>query len=304
MSIAQTSPTQTLDFKQVIERANHTIRMTAVMLGFLTWFAITATIWLSLFALDNLLDLNLPKRLDLLNRMQEQAFFRQMPPKKKKTQPSEEERKRLLDWMSGALGKHDASTLEGKLRKPEYGNYVDHDKLFSGEFKELPGFTYDRRWLISEYIFNDKFDRMLKGQATGYYGGKRVPVFGSKRFHRLTPTNPFLLPNRSGVRYYANTDLTGGHLSTMLTNAQKASELMTDYLVPRHKKSRQQYLPAVVGIMALEDEHVATLQSRREFLETNIARVCKDLYGKRNESLLFLTTSRTEIQVVLEDCIA
>ena len=236
--------------------------------------------------LDNLLDLNLPKRLDLLNRMQEQAFFRQMPPKKKKTQPSEEERKRLLDWMSGALGKHDASTLEGKLRKPEYGNYVDHDKLFSGEFKDLPGFTYDRRWLISEYIFNDKFDRMLKGQTTGYYGGKRVPVFGSNRFHRLTPTNPFLLPNRSGVRYYANTDLTGGHLSTMLTNAQKASELMTDYLVPRHKKSRQQYLPAVVEIMALEDQHNATLKAWREFLETNIARVCQDLYGKKNESLL------------------
>ena len=46
-----------MDFRQVVERANRTIRMTAVMLGFLTWFAITATIWLSLFALDNLLDL-------------------------------------------------------------------------------------------------------------------------------------------------------------------------------------------------------------------------------------------------------
>ena len=95
--------------------------------------------------LDNLLDLNLPKRLDLLNRMQEQAFFKHMPPEKKKTQPSEEERKRLVDWMSGELEKHDASTLEGKLRKPEYGNYVDHEKLFSGQFKDLPGFTYDRR---------------------------------------------------------------------------------------------------------------------------------------------------------------
>ncbi len=236
--------------------------------------------------LDNLSELKLPNRLDLLNRMQEQAFFRHMPPKKKKAQPSEEERQRLVDWMSGELGKHYASTLEGKLRKPEYGNYVDHDKLFSGEFKDLPGFTYDRRWLISEYIFNDKFDRMLKGQATGYHRGKRVPVFGSRRFHHFTPTNPFLLPTRSGVRYYANTDLTGGHLSTMLTNAQKAAKLMTDYLVPRHKKSRQKYLPAVVGIMALEDQHVATLESRRVFLETNIAEVCKDLYGKENESLL------------------
>ena len=57
MSIVQTNPAQTLDFRQVVERANRTIRTTAVVLGFLTWFAITATIWLSLFALDNLLDL-------------------------------------------------------------------------------------------------------------------------------------------------------------------------------------------------------------------------------------------------------
>ena len=236
--------------------------------------------------LDNLGALALKDRLDLLNRAQEQLFTKQMPPKKKKTQPSETERRQLFNWMSGELRKHNASKLEDKLRKPEYGNYVEHDKLFSGEFKDVPGFTYDRRWLISEYIFNDKFYRMLKGQATGYHRGRRVPVFGSKRFHRLTPSNPFLLPNRSGVRYYANTDLTGGHLSTMLTTAQKAAQLMTGYLVPRHKKSRQQYLSAVVEIMALEDQHNTTLEARREFLETNVARVCQDLYGKKNDSLL------------------
>ena len=235
---------------------------------------------------DNLTDLKLLNRLDMLNRMQEQIFFKHMPPKKKKAQPSEAERQQLFDWISEELTKHDASRFEDKLRKPEYGNYVDHDKLFSGEFNDLPGFTYDRRWLISEYIFNDKFHRMLKGQGTGYHRGKRYPAFGSKRFHHFTPTNPFLLPTRSGVRYYANTDLTGGHLSTMLTNGQKAAQLMTDYLVPRHKRNRQQYLPAIVEIMALEDQHVATLKARREFLETNVARVCQDLYGKKNDSLL------------------
>jgi hypothetical protein len=235
---------------------------------------------------DNLTDLKLLNRLDMLNRMQEQIFFKHMPPKKKKAQPSEAERQQLFDWISEELTKHDASRFEDKLRKPEYGNYVDHDKLFSGEFNDLPGFTYDRRWLISEYIFNDKFHRMLKGQGTGYHRGKRYPAFGSKRFHHFTPTNPFLLPTRSGVRYYANTDLTGGHLSTMLTNGQKAAQLMTDYLVPRHKRNRQQYLPAIVEIMALEDQHVATLKARREFLETNVAQVCEDLYGKKNDSLL------------------
>ena len=57
MSIVQTSPAQTLDFRQVVQRANRTIRMTKVMLGVLTWFAIAATTWLGLFALDNLFDL-------------------------------------------------------------------------------------------------------------------------------------------------------------------------------------------------------------------------------------------------------
>jgi len=57
MSIVQSSPAQTLDFRQVVQRANGTIRMTKVMLGFLTWFAIASTTWLGLFALDNLLDL-------------------------------------------------------------------------------------------------------------------------------------------------------------------------------------------------------------------------------------------------------
>ena len=57
MSIVQSSPAQTLDFRQVVQRANGTIRMTKVMLGFLTWFAIVSTTWLGLFALDNLFDL-------------------------------------------------------------------------------------------------------------------------------------------------------------------------------------------------------------------------------------------------------
>lgn len=54
MDIAATG---TLDFGRVINRAKRTIRMTGVLLGFLTWFAITATTWIFLFLLDNLMDL-------------------------------------------------------------------------------------------------------------------------------------------------------------------------------------------------------------------------------------------------------
>lgn len=232
--------------------------------------------------LDNLASLDTSKRLNLLNRMQEQLYFQHMPPKKKR-QPGEEERKAILAVISAELAVHNASTLEEKLQKPEFGNYVENEKLFSGEYKNLPGFTYDRRWLISEYIFNAKFQRMLENTTQGQEKGKRISVLGSAKFPKLSLTNPFLLPNVSGVRYYANEDLTGGHLSSMLTNAQKTSEYITDDLV---KRKNSKFLPAINEIMALEDKQQTTLASRRAFLESNIAKVCAEAYGGKNDELL------------------
>ncbi len=231
--------------------------------------------------LDALLDMELDARLDLLNRAQEQLFLGRMPPDDAE-QPSAEERTQLTNWVSQELRTYDASKFEKKLQKPEYGNYVDHEKLFSCEFKDLPGFTYDRRWLISEYIFNAKFQRMLLGNARARREGKTVSVVGSHRFNQFSLTNPFLLPNHSGVRYYADTDLTGGHLSSMLTNAQKTSQYITDYLAKRNSK----YLPAITEIMALEDAHNATLAARREFLQKFIATLCEDYFGNEHQTML------------------
>lgn len=231
--------------------------------------------------LDSLAKVGLDGRLGLLNRVQEQLFLEQMPPEGGKfAKPTE--RSLLVNWISSELKKYDASMLEKKLKKPEFGNYIDHEKLFSGEFRDQPGFTYDRRWLISEYIFNAKFQRILQVNSKARRDGRNVSVLGSHKINRLSLTNPFLLPTNSGVRYYANTDLTGSHISSMLTNAQKSSEYITEYLVKRNKK----YLPAISEILALEDQHADTLLSRREFLEKYIARVCEESYGDRNAELL------------------
>ncbi len=232
--------------------------------------------------LDNLVEMETPKRLDLFNRMQEQVYFQHMPPKKKK-QPSEDERKAILAMVSKELGAHNASTLEGKLQKPEYGNYIEHEKLFSGEYKDVPAYTTDRRWLISEFIFEAKFQRIFEKQTILGNKGKRYSVVGSKRLQEVSLANPFLLPKTVGVRYYANEDLTGGHLSSMLTNAQKVSEYITDFQVPKRKG---QYLPAVMEIIAMEEAHAATITSRRAFLQSHIERLCEEIYGERNESLL------------------
>jgi hypothetical protein len=232
--------------------------------------------------LDAMAALDLDARLALLNKAQEQLYLGQMPPKDE-VQPAAAERSRLLEWFSHELGKHKASTLEQKLAKPEYGNYVDHEKLFSGEYAHLPGFTYDRRWLISEYIFNAAFQRMLANVTRTKRNGSVVTAVGDNRFPNLGLANPFLLPNVSGVRYFANEDLTGGHLSSMLTNAQKVSEYVTDDLMTR---SKGKFLPAIGAIMALEDNHRTTLAARRDFLEHSIARLCDEVYGRDNESLL------------------
>ena len=233
--------------------------------------------------LDDLGTLDLPKRLDLLNRIQEQAYFQHMPPKKEDDQPNDQERQALLAFISKELAVHDASTLEGKLQKPEFGNYVDHEKLFSGEYKDVPAYTADRRWLISEFIFEAKFQRILEKKTMANRGKARFEVVGSKKLQDLSLANPFLLPKTVGVRYYANEDLTGGHLSSMLTNAQKVAEYITDVQVPKRKG---QYLPAVMEIIAMEEAHAATIASRRAFLESHIERVCGEIYGDRNASML------------------
>lgn len=156
--------------------------------------------------LDNLEALSLDARLDLLNRMQEQVYLKQMPPPKKKTQPSDDERDALVAWLSGELHVHKASKLEDKLRYPSYGNYVDHEKLFSGRITEA-AYTPARRWLVNPQIFEQRV----------------LDVFGLEGKERQTPmfgvTNPFLLTDASGVRDYDNNTLDGGHLLVMMSNA-------------------------------------------------------------------------------------
>ena len=161
--------------------------------------------------LDQLDSLSLEARLDVFNKIQEQLYFEQMPPKKKKKQPSESEHKEMLAWVAGELGRHKASTLEEKLRYPGFGNYVNHEKLFSGEVKEKP-FTPSRRWLVSPQIFIERVNEVFRLEGRGR----------QKSFYGVTV--PIILPDHAGVRYYDTTSLDGGHLLMMLTNADWISK--------------------------------------------------------------------------------
>ncbi|MEZ6143479.1 MAG: DUF1588 domain-containing protein [Zavarzinella sp.] len=215
----------------------------------------------------------------LFLKAQEAVHTKQMPPAKAK-QPTAAERKVLQDWLQEQLKGEAAEKLKEKLLRPEAGNYVDHDDLFSGKYAHLQGYTEDRRWLISQYIFEAKFNRILKHQPFVTIDGKRWNVVGSNN-RSVSLTNPFLLPTNSGVRYYSNETLNGGHLLTMLTNARSASAAIMR-LADRDKR----FLPAVASILELESKNKLTLESRRKFLDTHIERVLQDLYGDKHQELL------------------
>ena len=155
---------------------------------------------------DNFASLKLNAKLDLLNRSQDQIFFGLMPPKDAE-QPAREQRDLLSEWLRSELRNHNASTLDEKMRQPSFGNYVDHEQLFNGSITEK-AFSPARRWLVSPQIFHERVNAVFK--LTG--NARKRSFYGV--------TNPIVLPEHSGVRYYDTTALDGGHLLVMLNNAR------------------------------------------------------------------------------------
>ncbi|MEE2642212.1 MAG: DUF1588 domain-containing protein [Planctomycetota bacterium] len=229
--------------------------------------------------LDTFSKSSLEVQLDVLNRIQSQVFFGLMPPEDAEPLGKQKSRQ-LSQWLTKELRSRNASRLDQKLEKPGYGNFIDHESLFSGEHIQRKGFTWDRRWLISEYIFDARFNRILNHRPYQTIDGKREHVIGDNN-RRTNLTNPFLLPNHSGVRYYANTPLNGGHLLTMITNSKEAATAMI-HLARRDRR----YLPAVSSIMHQQWEHEKTLDAREVFLNRFIERLLKETEPAKHLSLL------------------
>ncbi|MDA7873745.1 DUF1588 domain-containing protein [Rhodopirellula sp.] len=229
--------------------------------------------------LSRISELGSSERFELLNKAQEQLHFGIMPPEES-VQLSSVDQGKVLKWVGAELREHGASRLEDKLRKPGYGNYLDHDELFSGRHTHLQPFTYDRRWLISEFIFEARFNEILSHRPFKTIDGKRQYVIGDNN-RRVNLTNPFLLPTNTGVRYYANATLNRGHLLTMLTNAKEAANHML-YLAGRDRR----YVPAIYEIMDMEWTHARTLADREKFLKQFIGTILGEMYGEQHVALL------------------
>ena len=129
-------------------------------------------------------DLATGKDIDLWNVVLKQLELSEMPPAKEKKQPKESESNKVIDWINAELKKSgNVANLYHHLESPNYGNIVNHKKLFSGEIKTKP-FSPARLWRMSEKVFDN-----LKSD----YG---VDVTNIRQ--------PFLLDDKKGIRDYAN----------------------------------------------------------------------------------------------------
>ena len=236
----------------------------------------------------------------LFSKIQQVVQLGEMPPEEEK-QPSESEKKILKQWLDSQLTGKAAEALAEKLRRFEYGNVTSHEDLFSGKYAEATGYTLDRRWLISEFIFNEKINRLLNYHPTRTIYGTAQSVQGDSGVHwspktergnkfRRTISNPYLLPEKVGVRYSSHKRLTTGHLLTMVGNAKRvAGHMSSEAIMKAH-------YPAMHALMKSELDHHDTLRSRERFMRTYsfLERLLNDIYGEAHEKLL-PTVVRKEI---------
>ena len=112
-----------------------------------------------------------------------QVVLGEMPPTGE-TQPLEKEKNDFVDQVRVALvdAGHDLDLFE-KLSSPEFGNLVNHQKLFSGEVTERP-YSPARLWRTSPNVFDT-----VKNQ----YGVDAKPF-----------RQPFIVDDKSGIKDYAS----------------------------------------------------------------------------------------------------
>lgn len=143
--------------------------------------------------------------MELWKTVLRQLHLSEMPPVKRRKQPSEEEKDVVIAWINKELKKSgNDSDLYTKLESPAFGNYVNHEKLFSGEVKTEP-FSPARLWRTSPRVFDN-----IKSS----YGN------ASKHFRQ-----PYLLEDKMGIRDYADLLFADSAVvNVLLSNASSSAD--------------------------------------------------------------------------------
>ena len=149
---------------------------------------------------------------DSWDRVLQALATRQMPPEKAKRQPSRAQRAQVLAAIRRefrAIGR--VPEWDVKARSPEYGNFVEHERLFDPR-ANVAAFSPSRLWKRSPFQFDDQ---LLRGLGLGK--GRRGRVS-----HRLAKVKqPFAIEDKSGIRDFAAIQRAdSATLATVLRNAK------------------------------------------------------------------------------------
>ena len=178
-------------------------------------------------------------------RVLEQVLFKEMPPPDSDPVPNAEARAAFVESVETQLTKFGRGlSLDEKLLRPEFGNLVDHEKLFSGEVNDKPytparlwrqrpdiyrriwGRHYGRKHWFSVKIGGTQRKGDLYTVKRGPQKGKAISgrYFADERF-----ANPFYeyVHHASGFTDYATIVADQASLEALLTNAETMSEILT-----------------------------------------------------------------------------
>lgn len=163
----------------------------------------------SLHAIDG--QSKLDQDIESWKRILEMLASGEMPPENK-AQPSKQSRAQVVSWIKSKLTlSGEISEWNRKLLFPEYGNYIDHAKLFDGSIHDV-AWSPSRLWKRSPHIFDAM---LLNGLSIGKGRYNRVHASLSK------VKQPFTLEEKAGIRDYAAiTFADSATLGTLLRNAE------------------------------------------------------------------------------------
>jgi hypothetical protein len=149
-------------------------------------------------------DLAAGRDIELWKTVLRQIHVEEMPPPESE-QPGQDEKNSVMSWINTELKKSgNASDLYMKLESPNFGNYVNHEKLFNGEIKTAP-FSPARLWRTSPEVFENMKSNYGKG---------------AEEFRQ-----PFQLEDKAGIKDYANLLLADSAVvSVLMSNAGCAAD--------------------------------------------------------------------------------
>lgn len=190
-------------------------------------------------------DLSQAETSEVWRRILEQVLFAQMPPAESDSMPTSTDRAEFVGRVETELTRFGQGfNLDEKMLLPEYGNFVDHDSLFSGEIKDKPytparlwrqrpdiyrniwGKHYGRKHWYSVKIGGSQRKGDLYTVSRGSQKGKAISgrYFADERF-----ANPFYeyVHHAAGFTDYATIVADQASLESLLINAETMAEILT-----------------------------------------------------------------------------